>query len=73
MAVSFQEDEFLEAAVAAIPRIAELIAALPSEDRAGALEMAESSIPAKRRGIRLCRIGGLGIGQPPSCVSCRTG
>ena len=42
MAISFQEDEFLEAAVAAIPRIAELIAALPSEDRAGALEMAES-------------------------------
>ena len=30
MAVSSQEDEFLEAAVAAIPRIAELIAALPS-------------------------------------------
>ena len=41
MAVSSQEDEFLEAAVAAIPRIAELIAALPSEERAGALEMAE--------------------------------
>ena len=41
MAVSSQEDEFLEAAVAAIPRIAELIAALPSEDRAGALEVAE--------------------------------
>ena len=40
MAVSSQEDEFLEAAVAAIPRIAELIAALPSEDRAGALEVA---------------------------------
>ena len=41
MAVSSQEDEFLEAAVAAIPRIAELIAALPSEERAGALEVAE--------------------------------
>ena len=41
MAVSSQEDEFLEAAVAAIPRIAELIAALPSEGRAGALEVAE--------------------------------
>ena len=53
MAVSSQEDEFSEAAVAAIPRIAELIAALPSEDRAGALEVAGLLIPAKRRG-RLC-------------------
>ena len=41
MAVSSQEDEFLGAAVAAIPRIAELITALPSEERAGALEVAE--------------------------------
>ena len=41
MAVSSQENEFLETAVAAIPKIAELIAALPSEDRAGALEVAE--------------------------------
>ena len=41
MAISSQEDEFLGAAVAAIPRIAELITALPSEERAGALEVAE--------------------------------
>jgi len=41
MAVSSQENEFLEAGVAAIPKIAKLIAAMPSEDRVGALEVAE--------------------------------
>ena len=41
MAISSQENQFLEIAVAAIPKIAELIAALPSEERAGALEVTE--------------------------------
>src|SRR5271156_6136033 len=41
MAVSSQENEFLEAGVAAIPKIASLIATMPFEERAGALEVAE--------------------------------
>ena len=41
MAVSSQESEFLETAVAAIPKIVDLIAALPFPDRAEALELAE--------------------------------
>ena len=41
MAVSSQENEFLETAVAAIPKIAELIAGMPFENRVGALEVAE--------------------------------
>ena len=73
MAVSSQEDEFLEAAVAAIPRIAELIAALPSEERAGALEVADRQFlqSAKRNSVVLNR--GLRIGPQPSCVSCGNG
>jgi hypothetical protein len=35
-----EEDEFLRVAFAAIPRITEMIAALPAEHRAGALEVA---------------------------------
>jgi hypothetical protein len=35
-----EEDEFLRVAFAAIPRITEMIAALPAENRAGALEVA---------------------------------
>ena len=72
MAVSSQEDEFLEAAVAAIPRIAELIAALPSEDRAGALEgRSVDSCKAPRNSVVPNR--GLRIGQQRSCESCRAG
>ena len=41
MAISLQDNEFLETAVAAIPKIVDFIAAMPSEDRAGALDMAE--------------------------------
>ena len=41
MAISLQDNGFLETAVAAIPRIVDLIAAMPSEDRAGALDVAE--------------------------------
>jgi hypothetical protein len=41
MALSSEEDKFLEAAVAAISRIAGLVAAMPSDDRAGALLAAE--------------------------------
>ena len=36
-----QEESFLQLAFAAIPRIIELIAAFPAEERAGALEAAE--------------------------------
>ena len=36
-----EEENFLKVAVAAIPRIAEIIAGLPIEHRAGALEVAE--------------------------------
>ena len=72
MAVSSQEDEFLEAAVAAIPRIAELIAALPSEDRAGALEVAERQFLQSAEEFG-CANRGLRIGQQQSCKSCRAG
>jgi len=41
MALSSEEDNFLEAAVAAIPKISELIAAMAAEDRAEALDTAE--------------------------------
>ena len=36
-----EEENFLKVAVAAIPRIAEIIAGLPIEHRAGAFEVAE--------------------------------
>ncbi len=41
MPLSSEEDKFVEAASAAIPRIVEIIAAFPPEHRAGALELAE--------------------------------
>jgi hypothetical protein len=41
MALRLEEDEFLKVAVAAVPRIAEIIAAFRAEDRAGALVLAE--------------------------------
>jgi len=41
MALSTEVDEFLEVASASLPRISEIIAALPVEDRAGALAVAE--------------------------------
>jgi hypothetical protein len=41
MPLSSEEDEFVEVASASLPRIAEIIAAFPAEDRAGALEVAE--------------------------------
>ena len=72
MAVSSQEDEFLEAAVAAIPRIAELIAALPSEERAGALEVADRRFLQSAEEFG-CAEWVLRIGPQPSCVSCGNG
>ena len=48
---------FLEAAVAAIPKIAELIAALPSEDRAGALEVAERRFVRTAEGFGCAKSG----------------
>src|ERR1700730_6153797 len=41
MTPSSEEDEFLRVALAALPRITELIAAFPAEHRAGALEVAK--------------------------------
>jgi hypothetical protein len=41
MPLSAEEDEFLDVASAALPRITELIVAFPAERRAGALEVAE--------------------------------
>ena len=41
MTSSSEEDEFLRVALAAIPRITEIIAAFPPEHRAGALEVAK--------------------------------
>ena len=41
MTLGSEEENFLEVAVAAIPRITEIIAAFPAEYRSGALETAE--------------------------------
>jgi hypothetical protein len=41
MTLGSEEESFLQAAVAAIPRISERISAFPAEHRAGALEVAE--------------------------------
>jgi hypothetical protein len=41
MAPADEEKAFLRSAVAAIPRIAELVCGFPPDDRAGALEIAE--------------------------------
>ena len=43
MTVNLEGDETLSAAIAGLPKIAELIAAVPTEDRARALEAAEKS------------------------------
>jgi hypothetical protein len=41
MATAVEEKAFLRSAVAAIPRIAEIVCEFPPDDRAGALEAAE--------------------------------
>ena len=43
MAFISEEEEVLEAAVAGIPRVAEVVASIPDEDRARALDAVESS------------------------------
>ena len=43
MASTSEEEEILEAAAAGIPRVAEVLAAIPEEDRARALDAAECS------------------------------
>lgn len=43
MALNSEENEILEAAVAGIPRVAEVVASVPEADRARALEAAESA------------------------------
>jgi hypothetical protein len=43
MTFNLEGDEALSAAIAGLPKIAELIAAVPAEDRARALEAAEKS------------------------------
>jgi hypothetical protein len=43
MTLILEEDEVLSAAIAGVPRVAELIATVPAEDRSRALEAAEKS------------------------------
>jgi hypothetical protein len=43
MASSSEEEDILEAAVAGIPRVAEVVASIPGEDRARALDAVERS------------------------------
>ena len=43
MASSLEETKILEAAVAGIPRVAEVVASIPGEDRARALDAVERS------------------------------
>jgi hypothetical protein len=43
MAITLEEDEVFSAAIAGIPRVAELIATVPDEDRSRVLEAAEKS------------------------------
>ena len=43
MTLTLDEDEVLSAAIAGVPRVAELIATVPAEDRSRALEAAEKS------------------------------
>ena len=43
MALTLEEDEVFSAAIAGIPRIVELIATVPDEDRSRVLEAAEKS------------------------------
>ena len=43
MTSTLQEDEVLSAAIAGVPRVAELIATIRTEDRSRALEVAEQS------------------------------
>ena len=43
MTLTLDEDEILSAAIAGVPRVAELIAMVPAEDRSRALQAAEKS------------------------------
>ena len=43
MTLTLDEDDVLSAAIAGVPRVAELIATVPDEDRSRALEAAEKS------------------------------
>ena len=46
MTSTAEEKAFLRVAVAAIPRVAEIVSGFPPDDRAGALEVAERSFLA---------------------------
>ena len=70
MTSSSEEDEFLRVALAAIPRITEMIAAFPAEHRAGALEV------AKRRYVQAaqdfgCTTADSEVQWTWLCVSCK--
>jgi len=43
MTLTLDEDEVLSAAIAGVPRVAEIIATIPAEERTRALEAAEKS------------------------------
>jgi hypothetical protein len=51
MTFNLEGDEALSAAIAGLPKIAELIAAVPAEDRARALEAAEKSYVQTARSL----------------------
>ena len=49
------EDEVLSAAIAGVPKVAELIAAVPAEDRSRALDAAGKELSQNRTDARLSR------------------
>jgi hypothetical protein len=63
MTSSLEEEGFLQVAFAAIPRVTELIAAFPDEERAGALDAAERHYRAAARNF------GCNEAASRSCVS----
>jgi hypothetical protein len=59
--MSSQEESFLQVALAAIPRVSELIVAFPADERAGALEAAERHFTAASQNF--------GCNEIAACVS----
>ena len=69
MPLSAEVDEFLEVASAALPRITEIIFAVPAEHRAGALEVAECRYRRAARDFG-CAEADSEYLSPQSCVNC---
>ena len=51
MASIYEDEEILEAAIAGLPRVAEVVASIPEEDRARALDAVESTYWQTVRGL----------------------